>query len=214
MAATSNPGHFAYSFNYDPVRFESKRKDWVVKLHMNTTRVYHNGVDVRRYLLERMPQACPKGFELEVHSRFVDVVHELDFSRSPEKLGDVLFEPALKLIKSTYPVLEHLFETFMIPMSEVQRAAVSNGRRPSRARATRGSLLIDKGLYSHSIPPKLRAKALAAAGGKCAICGAGLGEEAVHIDHIIPFSKGGLTELSNLQASHDRCNLTKGNRAK
>jgi 5-methylcytosine-specific restriction endonuclease McrA len=33
-----------------------------------------------------------------------------------------------------------------------------------------------------------------------------------HIDHITPFSKGGLTILKNLQALCSPCNLSKGNR--
>jgi len=34
----------------------------------------------------------------------------------------------------------------------------------------------------------------------------------LHIDHIIPFSKGGLTNLENLQTTCKNCNLGKGNR--
>lgn len=44
-------------------------------------------------------------------------------------------------------------------------------------------------------------------GGKCRTCGA---TEALSIDHIFPFSKGGKTELGNLQTLCCSCNLTKG----
>ena len=70
MAATSDPNHFGYSFNYDPVRYESMDKDWVIKLHMNTTRIYHNAREVRDYLLREMPLACPKGFKILEHERY------------------------------------------------------------------------------------------------------------------------------------------------
>lgn len=46
--------------------------------------------------------------------------------------------------------------------------------------------------------------------GKCAICGGQLDSE-YHVDHKIPFSKGGGNERSNLQLAHPKCNQSKGN---
>jgi 5-methylcytosine-specific restriction endonuclease McrA len=48
-------------------------------------------------------------------------------------------------------------------------------------------------------------------GGKCAICGTSLSER-YHIDHIKPFSKGGATDIKNLQAVCAPCNLKKGSK--
>ena len=45
--------------------------------------------------------------------------------------------------------------------------------------------------------------------GKCALCGDELGK-GFHVDHVIPFSKGGVTELENSQALCPTCNLKKG----
>lgn len=48
---------------------------------------------------------------------------------------------------------------------------------------------------------------------QCQICGASANDGAkLHVDHIIPVSKGGKTELSNLQTLCDRCNLGKSNK--
>lgn len=47
------------------------------------------------------------------------------------------------------------------------------------------------------------------AGGICQQCGADL-DPTFHADHILPFSKGGLTTLSNGQALCRNCNLKKG----
>lgn len=47
--------------------------------------------------------------------------------------------------------------------------------------------------------------------GKCALCGRLLIGDS-EIDHIIPFSKGGQTELENAQLVHKICNRKKSNK--
>lgn len=60
---------------------------------------------------------------------------------------------------------------------------------------------------------KLRYDVLQRDGFRCQICGATAADGAqLHVDHIIPVSKGGRTELSNLRTLCDRCNLGKGSR--
>ena len=46
---------------------------------------------------------------------------------------------------------------------------------------------------------------------KCTLCGTPL-DNSFHADHIIPFSKGGITDVSNGQALCPTCNMQKGNR--
>lgn len=49
-------------------------------------------------------------------------------------------------------------------------------------------------------------------GGVCYICGEMTRLSDFTVDHIKPKSKGGKWEISNLAATHHRCNLWKGNR--
>jgi superfamily II DNA or RNA helicase len=47
------------------------------------------------------------------------------------------------------------------------------------------------------------------ADGKCSICGEPLGED-FHADHIVPYARGGVTDVANGQAVCVRCNSAKG----
>lgn len=59
----------------------------------------------------------------------------------------------------------------------------------------------------------LRYNVLRRDGFRCQICGASAKEGAtLHVDHIIPVSKGGKTEMSNLRTLCDRCNLGKSDK--
>jgi ATP adenylyltransferase len=46
---------------------------------------------------------------------------------------------------------------------------------------------------------------------RCALCGATSAEGRIEVDHIIPRSKGGTNDISNLQALCDECNRGKSN---
>lgn len=64
-----------------------------------------------------------------------------------------------------------------------------------------------------TIPLKLRLKVLQRDNFKCTYCGASPATNPniqLHIDHIVPFSKGGKTELGNLQTLCQNCNWGKG----
>lgn len=60
--------------------------------------------------------------------------------------------------------------------------------------------------------PKLRYEIMKRDNFKCVICGRSQKDGALlHIDHILPVSKGGKTEKNNLRTLCDLCNLGKGN---
>lgn len=46
--------------------------------------------------------------------------------------------------------------------------------------------------------------------GNCALCSRSLDLSGLHVDHRIPFSRGGGNERGNLQLAHPQCNQAKG----
>lgn len=58
----------------------------------------------------------------------------------------------------------------------------------------------------------IRYLVLKLAKGRCALCGASVKDTPIDIDHIIPRSKGGSNDITNLQALCDKCNRAKRNR--
>ena len=76
----------------------------------------------------------------------------------------------------------------------------------------RGLSLWDYRLFdTDPISDSLRYQVLKASGGRCALCGATKNERPLDVDHIIPRSRGGKNELTNLQVLCSKCNRSKGN---
>lgn len=62
------------------------------------------------------------------------------------------------------------------------------------------------------VTPKVRFDVLTRDGHRCRVCGNSGDVEPLHVDHIIPISRGGRSDLANLQTLCQTCNLGKGNR--
>jgi len=76
-----------------------------------------------------------------------------------------------------------------------------------RGIGTRDYRLLD----DNPVPDSLRFLVLKAAGGRCQLCGISAKECPLDVDHIIPRSRDGKTELANLQALCSKCNRSKRN---
>lgn len=83
-------------------------------------------------------------------------------------------------------------------------------RRQERQRRSQAEVVSgrDQGLRRY-LPELIDAQ-----GGACGICGGPLPHppsgDTVHVDHIVPVSRGGTNDLNNLQSTHATCNLRKG----
>jgi ATP adenylyltransferase len=64
-------------------------------------------------------------------------------------------------------------------------------------------------LDDNPIPDSLRYRVLTDGKGRCALCGATRDETVLHVNHIIPRSKGGKTVYENLQVLCAKCNESK-----
>jgi len=77
---------------------------------------------------------------------------------------------------------------------------------------SRGLKLWDYRLIDNPVPDSLRYKVLRDSGYRCELCGATKYDRPLDVDHIIPRSKKGKTEESNLQVLCSKCNRSKGNK--
>ena len=68
----------------------------------------------------------------------------------------------------------------------------------------------EKSLNLRAFDDKIRAKKYSEQNGVCPVCKNPFGIEEMEADHIIPWSKGGKTEIANCQMLCIKCNRTKG----
>jgi ATP adenylyltransferase len=99
-----------------------------------------------------------------------------------------------------------------LTLQDKARIRAACERRLQEYVAGRGEGTWDYKALEPDAPGSLRYEVIRAAGQRCAACGATTKEQSLHVDHIIPRSRGGTTELANLQALCAACNLGKSNR--
>ena len=76
----------------------------------------------------------------------------------------------------------------------------------------RGLGVWDYRLIDSPVPTDVRYQVLKKAGGTCECCGATAKETRLEVDHVIPRSQGGSSDISNLQVLCATCNQGKSNR--
>lgn len=114
---------------------------------------------------------------------------------------------------------ENLYEKFISICEEVMRLGLvdaSTNDLSIREKSAVKSVKVNNSAVSHhttrSISQRIRYKVLSRDNFKCCACGASPAKDPsveLHVDHIIPWSKGGETTIDNLQTLCSKCNLGK-----
>lgn len=207
-----DPVYFTYAVSYDPVRFELRRHDWAVVLHLNTVRSYYGTFPLRTFLAERMPAVVPSGFQWEEHPRFFRVIQEFSFFGAAEDFPKKVSKPVKTLVEATHPVLEELFAAIKDSEAHGPRRA-GEGAKRERARGSVANPNREgvKSELNRAITARMRAMVLERFGWRCHLCNGVIPDKTeLHIDHLVPWAVGGKTTLDNLRPAHVVCNLAKG----
>jgi len=204
--------HFKYCLGYD--RRPGATHDGYLHLWLNKIRIYRNRDSIVATLEREIPRLIPNGFTFHSHDRAFNVSCEFDYPSDLSQLLDLLLPRYVALISAYHNLLMPIIDQFTMPLKQHERRAVV-AERGRISFTPMGPYNLERASkYTRSIRPSWRPIILERHGYRCAnlACRADLRRLQPHIDHIIPFSKGGMTTLENLQALCGPCNLAKGNR--
>jgi hypothetical protein len=204
--------HFKYCLGHD-YRPGAKR-DGYFHLWLNRVRIYRERESILKDLDEKLPKIVPSGFTWHPGDRAYNIGMEFDYPSDLQDLPALLLPHCVALISAVHPILIPIIDQFTTPLRQGERRAVvaERGRIDFTPVGVHDRARVRE--YTRSIPPSWRNQLLEQYGYRCANpeCGADLRSVQHHIDHILAFSKGGLTALENLQPLCEPCNLAKGNR--
>lgn len=100
-----------------------------------------------------------------------------------------------------------------IDEAEIMENGINGKENFSKTANAEMSLQTKEHRTSRNINARLRFKVLKRDNFRCCACGASPAKDPsveLHVDHIVPWSKGGETEIDNLQTLCSKCNLGKG----
>jgi len=203
--------HFCYCLGYDPMHIYSP-STWYLHLWMNTVRIYQHSSVIRNSLVDIVTKQCPPPFVPDVDERSVQAVYRSPFNGDLQKFQEHFLPLYVDLIGTLHPYLMPIIDSFTYSLTPKEREEVILARKNFYCGPRRRLSPEEIRAYSRSIPQSWRIQLLARSKYRCAHCDSEINLANVHIDHIKPFSKGGLTILVNLQALCAGCNLGKGNR--
>lgn len=147
---------------------------------------------------EKIKVSRPHGFTWDLDALTNWINDKENYSLTTLEAAEILnklLEHPLYLIKRN--------GKFRVMFSPTPRRQVNFRLNPSEEKTTHQRI---------HVPGKLRHEVFKRDGYRCLECGATNKETRLHVDHIIPVSKGGLNDLNNLQTLCAECNMAKGTR--
>ena len=207
--------YFKYCLGCNPAKLGTAKTDGYFHLWLSTVRIYRKRESIKRYLERELPKVVPRGFTLDfVEERAISCGKNFGWPDDLGTLEEMILIDYVSLISAIHPILIEVIDRFSLEKSASSERRAEVKRRGRIAYARKGGALDKEKLrmYSRSIPPSWRKQILEKMNHRCQHCGTNLTKKKPHIDHIVPFSKGGDSILSNLQALCATCNLAKGNR--
>jgi hypothetical protein len=204
--------HFKYCLAYDPSRRNHPAHDGYFHLWLNTVRVYRKREEIVRRLDSELPKVISKEFKYDRSDRAISAGRVFTYPKNLRDLPGVLVPWYKKLILAVHPTLTPVIDQFSTSLESGERRAVvaARGRIEFTHPGVRDPARVRE--YTRSIPPSWKPVILEKYGHRCFLCSADLKKVGFHIDHWIPFSRGGTSEMSNLRPLCGPCNLKKGNR--
>ena len=208
-----DPKYFCYCLGYDPLHRYSPTT-WYLHLWINTIRIYQYSQQIRKALEDIVYSQCPKSFKPDINDQAVNAVIRCSELGDDLQKFESFFLPLYEeLIGSIHPYLMPIIDSFTYDLSEEQREEVIKSRKKLYLGPRHRLSAEEIRQYSRSIPNSWREEILKNSRCRCVHCNTALSIKTAHMDHIKPFSLGGLTVKDNLQALCSPCNLAKGNRS-
>jgi hypothetical protein len=207
--------HFGYMVIYDPVcRYHTWFRDrglpcqLLVRFYANRHRIYDKKQEVISALWQEMliAQRIIHGFVAHQNEQMIGLFRPFEANGLLD-LEEQIYQAFLELIPYWHPKYAAAIDAYGHTLTREEVEAIIAGRKrfqPSRPRSP-----VAKTEYSRHIPLHFRQAVLRRDGNRCLKCGA---TGNLHIDHILPVAKGGLTKIENLQALCAVHNLSKGDR--
>lgn len=205
--------HFCYCLAYDPQQLISGGTDWYFHLWLNTVRIYRDRLAVKSKLESKLRKVSPKPFKFNVNDRAISIKINFNLKDGLKSLSQFLTPHYVRLIEEVHPVLMPIIDEYStgVGRNGIKAEVSARGRISHKPVRTAHPELVRE--YTRSIPPAWRQQILKAFNYRCAHCQTNLKSSGHHIDHIVPFSRGGTSKKHNLQPLCPDCNLKKGNRS-